>query len=81
MDDRHACFQRIFMFNKLLVRAHFLVCALTACSAAHAAWQLPPDHGVLEPPAIAEILSTRAYPVTSSYRQEDTYLDFDAFGQ
>jgi hypothetical protein len=46
-----------------------------------APWALPPDNGTLGRDAIAAILAGDDYPVTSSYTQAVSFIDFSANGQ
>ena len=62
---------------KYLVR----VALVMLFTAVLAAWELPPDNGTLGNDAIAAILAGDDYPVTSSYTQAVSFIDFSAHGQ
>ena len=65
------------MLRYLLTFVLYLACGPALASD----WQLPPDKGILDKQSIATILGGDDYPVTSNYRKQVDYIDFDSHGQ
>ena len=61
--------------------ASLVLVILVTESAAAAAWEIPPDNGVMGRDAIDAILAGNDYPETGTYTQAVEFIDFTANGQ